>query len=464
MSPVTSTEIRSSESRLGSGRDAARDQIQGGHTGRQLASGQLDVIVPGTGDVSRQPRICLIGASHLDGDARLFHREALCLSTRYNVEFLAAGEPSRRTVRHGVTVTTYGPLRRATYLRTLLRMCLDLRSARFDILHCAELESLIIAVVVSRLRAPRPLIVYDAHEYFPGLLTNYVKLPKPLSAALESLLCIVEQFFASFCDAFVAVNDELAERFSAFRKPLAVVRNLPSLSWVNNARTVNVLDDVDCPVVIAIRTHPEAGLLEVLQANSILKKAGKRVCFVLAGRVRPSDVRILRIASRQGVRVVGWIENDLLPNFLRRASIGLALYSPAEASSKTMFFSPDWEPSKVYNYMSAGLPIVATDLPGIRELVLRENCGVLVRAGDAGEIADAISKLLDDEKARASMGKRGRQAAEREYNWEIESNRLLSLYHRIEKELIDRMPRNRIRCRDTERLCPMERSDRRWRE
>jgi glycosyltransferase involved in cell wall biosynthesis len=350
-------------------------------------------------------------------------------------------------------------MRRATYPRTLLRMCLYLRSSRFDILHCGELESLIMAVIFSRLRAQRPLIVYDAHEYFPGLLTSYVKLPKLLSAALEWLLGAVELFFASLCDAFVAVNDELAERFSGFRKPTAVVRNLPSLSWVDNARTTKVLDDIDCPIAISIRTHPEAGLLEVLQANSILNKASRRVCFVLAGRVRPSDVRIVRTASGQGVRVLGWIDSDILPNFLRRASIGLALYSPAESSSKTMFFSNQWEPSKVYNYMNAGLPIVATDLPGVRELVLRSNCGVLVRGGDAGEIADAISKLLDDEEARALMGKRGRQAAEREYNWEIESNRLLSLYHCIEKELTDRMPQNRVRSRNEEKQRPMERSD-----
>ena len=382
------------------------------------------------------------------------------------MEFLAAGEPSRRIVRHGVTVTTHGPLRRATFLRTLLRIFLNLRSARFDVLHCAELESLIIVVIVSRLMAPRPLIVYDAHEYFPSTITNYFKLPKPLSAALESLLGVVERFFASFCDAFIVVNEDLAEKFWAFRKPLAIVRNLPSLSWFDNARTINVLEDVDCPVVIATgeRISRSGGLLEILQANSICQKAGRKVCFVLAGRERQSDGRVLRTASGQGVRLTGWIRNDLLPNFLRRASIGLALYSPAEASSKTQFFSPRAEPMKVYEYMTAGLPIVATDLPAIRAIVSRENCGVLVRAGDADEIADAISKLLDDEKARASMGKRGRHAAEREYNWEIESNRLLSLYHRIERELINRTPRNRIRGRNTGRLCRMEQSDRRGKE
>jgi glycosyltransferase involved in cell wall biosynthesis len=383
---------------------------------------------------------------------------------RYNVEYLAAGEPSRRIVRRGVTVTTYGPRRRATYLRTLLRIYLHLRSARFDILHCAELESLIIAVIVSRLKAPRPAIVYDAHEYFPSLITNYFKLPKPLAVALELLLGVVERFFASFCDAFIVVNEDLAERFLAFRKPLAIVRNLPSLSWFDNARTIHVLEDVDCPVVIATAIGRFGGLLEILQANSILNKAGRRVCFVLAGRVRQSDSQILRTAIRQGVRVEGWIANELLPSFLKRASVGLALYSPAEASSKTQFFSQRAEPMKLYDYMIAGLPIVATDLPAIRALVSRENCGVLVNPGDADEIADAISKLLDDEKARASMGKGGRQAAEREYNWETESNRFLSLYHRIERELINRTPWNEIRGRNRGRLCRMKQSDRRGKE
>ena len=389
---------------------------------------QSGLTAPRTGRVSpqQQLRICLIGSQHYAFDGRLFHRGALTLSKKYNVEVLATGESSRRIVRDGVTVTTYGPLMRATYLRTLLRIILHLRSVRFDVLQCSELESVIIAVFFSRFSTRRPIVVYDAHEYFPSIIAGYFKLPKPLTVALELLLGGVERLFASFCDAFIVVNDDLARRFSVFRKPLAVVRNISSLAWFDQARTVNVLRDIDCPVAISTNMHPDRGLLDVLQAESLLNKATIRVCFVLAGRSKQSLDRLLR----QGVRVAGWIEYDLLPSFLRRASIGLALYTPAKSSTKTRFQRA--EPSKLYDYMMAGLPIVATDLPAIRAIVSRENCGVLVSPGDAEALAGAIAKLLDDENARASMAKRARQAAEREYNWEKESQRLLSLYDRIE--------------------------------
>ena len=395
--------------------------------------GQSDLSVPRAGHVApqRQSSVCLIGASHYDDDARLFHRHAVSLSMRYNVEVLAAGEPSRRIIRNGVTVTTYGPRMRATYLRTLLRIFLHLRSARFDILQCGELESLIVAVIVSRLSIRHPLVVYDAHEYFPSLVTSYFRSPRPLSLALEFLLNIVERFLASFCDAFVVVNEDLARRFSVFQKPLVIVRNVPSLAWFDQARTVGVLQDVDCSVVISTGAHPKNGLLEILQAKSLLSKAGMRACFILAGRPPQSYRGLLG----HDVRFEGWIEYDLLPSFLRRASIGLALYTPAKSSSKTMYQAS--ESSKLYDYMMAGLPIVATDLPAIRAIVSRENCGVLVSPGDAEALAGAIAKLLDDENARASMAKRARQAAEREYNWEKESQRLLSLYDRIETKYGD---------------------------
>jgi glycosyltransferase involved in cell wall biosynthesis len=305
-----------------------------------------------------------------------------------------------------------------------------------DVVHCCELESLVFVFLTTRLTGKHPLIVYDAHEYFPSLITEYIRLPKPAAMAWEQLLNALELSFASRCNAIITVNSDLASKFSVFHKPLVILRNFSELSWFDNARVVEVLEDVNSPIVVSTAIDTSRGLQEILEAKTLLDNAGVKVCIVLAGRMPRkgvhtwSDIKEALSRPTEGLRVMGWVEYDLLPSLLRRASIGLVIYSPAAVSNKRKYRAG--ESNKLFDYMIAGLPMIVTDLPALRALVTRNKCGLLVKAADADAIARAIAELLGDGNARSLMSKEGRQAAEREYNWETESARLISLYETFE--------------------------------
>ncbi len=78
---------------------------------------------------------------------------------------------------------------------------------------------------------------------------------------------------------------------------------------------------------------------------------------------------------------------------------------------------------------ACGRPIIATDVPGCREVVVNGESGLLVPARDADALAAAIKTLLEDPSMRTAMGERGRHLAEQEFSVERIAQQTLTLYH-----------------------------------
>ena len=75
-------------------------------------------------------------------------------------------------------------------------------------------------------------------------------------------------------------------------------------------------------------------------------------------------------------------------------------------------------PLKLFEAMACGVPVVASDLPGLGDVVRQHDCGVTFRAGDADELAGAVGRLARDREEAREMGLRGRAAASAQYSWD----------------------------------------------
>jgi len=89
---------------------------------------------------------------------------------------------------------------------------------------------------------------------------------------------------------------------------------------------------------------------------------------------------------------------------------------------------------KLFEYMSAGIPVVASNFPLWKEIVEGNNCGICVDPLKPKEIADAIRYLLEHSEEAKEMGENGRKAVEEKYNWETESKKLLQIYRELLQE------------------------------
>src|SRR5262249_46636175 len=136
--------------------------------------------------------------------------------------------------------------------------------------------------------------------------------------------------------------------------------------------------------------------------------------------------QMMAIAGWNRVDYRGTVPRATIPSLLAAARMGLVLFQPAPNHDHAM-------PTKFFEYMAAGLPVVASrTLEAYRDIVTEHRCGLLVDPTNVGDIAAAMTRLFTDPGEAAEMGARGRDAVFGRYEWANEARNLLGLY----KELV----------------------------
>jgi glycosyltransferase involved in cell wall biosynthesis len=164
----------------------------------------------------------------------------------------------------------------------------------------------------------------------------------------------------------------------------------------------------------------DRGVLDVIRAfPSLLARRPKAALVVVGdGPERPvleQEVRTLGLDA--SVRIVGWKLPEELGGYYQVAQIGLLPFRDSPHVRLTLA-------NKLFDYMGAGLPVLASDLPSTRRVLLETKAGCLHRADDLADFTRAAAELLEDLPGRQAMGANGRRAAETIYSWERDAERL----------------------------------------
>ena len=170
---------------------------------------------------------------------------------------------------------------------------------------------------------------------------------------------------------------------------------------------------------------PERGIRELVKAMYIVPNS-MRVRLVLAGWYSPPSLRAELISMPGWARVdeLGVVNRRRVRQLLRKVSAGVVTFLPRPNHVSS-------GPNKMFEYMSAGIPIIASDFPLWRRIVEGAGCGLLVDPSDPKQIAKAVEYLLSNPKEAEQMGRRGRAAVERHYSWRSEEPKLLKLYESL---------------------------------
>jgi glycosyltransferase involved in cell wall biosynthesis len=107
--------------------------------------------------------------------------------------------------------------------------------------------------------------------------------------------------------------------------------------------------------------------------------------------------------------------------------IGIVPYKPVSLNNKLA------SPNKIFEYMMAGLPIAASDSPELKKIVTKNKVGVLFDPSNPKDIANKINKLIENDKLLEEMKENALRCAKSEYNWEVQSRKLISVYDSLIK-------------------------------
>lgn len=368
-------------------------------------------------------RVVHVTLAHDYRDVRIFEKECASLAAAgYEVFGLVPGAPE--AVVNGVRLrplnTRPGGFLPLRYVRRLIGVYRSAAALRADIYHLHDPELIPLGLLLRRHGA---LIVYDAHEDAPveALSLNRARPAKGRLLALVWRLFIA--LAKKFCDGLIAATPDVAATLAP--RPVTIVHNFPRLEKFAVLATAEAEARDPARLVYAGNISEIRGLFEMLDALALV--AERRPCRLrLAGRFASAGLQAQAEAHPAWVRVdyLGQIPWPQVIAELRQSAVGLLLLHPTPEYVVSI-------PTKLFEYMAAGIPVVCSDFPLLRRIVEAAGCGVLADPCNPAVIAAAILPLLADPALAALQGRKGRQAVESTYSWETEAEALLSLYGRL---------------------------------
>jgi glycosyltransferase involved in cell wall biosynthesis len=258
-------------------------------------------------------------------------------------------------------------------------------------------------------------VIYDVHEEVHLAVLDKDYMPafgRHLTAAAFRKL---ERFAVRLMSETIAANESTFHRLSLVSAHVTHVANYP----LRNELLPGV--DAQTPrrgVAYVGVISADRGIREMVVA---CERAG--VPLLLAGRFETDELyaRISALPGWANVRYSGVVDRPGVASILGKAIAGLVLLHPNHNN-------PACLSTKLLEYMSAGIPVIASDFPSYRAVVERFRCGLCVSPLDVDAIAAAISRLAEDPGFATEMGRRGRDAIATELNWESQLPKLEAVY------------------------------------
>lgn len=319
------------------------------------------------------------------------------------------------------------PWRRGLYLgRAVMDACLTVAP---EVVLTRDLG---VASLLTRLaRGARPPVVYESHGYAPTVRADLQARISGASAAsvaaLERLASRERQVWHA-ADAYVTITTGLATELTSLFGPRSVevipdgVALPPHRVW-----TPRATGGGDPVVAYAGHLYPWKGVETLLDALTRLPRVRGLIVGGHAGE--PDLTRLMAKAAALGlgarVRFTGMVDPPAVAPLLAEADVLVLPNGPSPISAGYT------SPLKLFEYMAASRPIVASDLPAIRE-VLDDEHAVLVEAGAPDALADGIARLVNDPALGQRLARRAFDAVE-QYSWERRAERLEQLLRQITK-------------------------------
>jgi glycosyltransferase involved in cell wall biosynthesis len=284
---------------------------------------------------------------------------------------------------------------------------------RPDLVHLHDPELLPIGVKLAK-KGIR--VIYDAHEDVPrqNLTRHYI--PRRIRPAISSIIEFYENRAVKKFYGVVTATPHIEQRFSNQDLRTVNVSNYPIPTELAPFEGAASRKKRVCFIGTISRIR---GLLQVVQALHIVPDTRLTLCGNF------SDEGIKRVLSAEP----GWAQVDHLGH-VDRTTVRRIM---AESSAGIVTFLPvpnhiNAQPNKLFEYMSAELPVIASDFPLWRKIIDGAGCGLCVNPDSPEQIAAAIRSLLDSPDKAWTMGRAGRQAVLGKYNWPNEAKKLVDFY------------------------------------
>lgn len=371
--------------------------------------------------------VCLVTSSYPANYSRFLDREGKSLfQAGYKVTIIGLGDKKCAFEVNGIKVITVPERQLLRKIKTLQDIARAANNERADIYHCIDPWCLGIGL---RIKSSKPYvkIIYESSEWFPRHYLDRTDLPLLFRLIIWIIITYLEYQAARKADAIIETNSLRAIRFQHRNAQVSIVPNYAPL--VSCLKTENFR--YPWFIYTGLICRPR-GFDRMLIALQKIKQRFPEVKLIVRGEFDPRDKRIQHWVNnyirehqlQANIQFINRVNSyEQVFEILKEGLCGVILLQPKRGN--------DWtnQPSKLFEFMVAGLAIVASNFPGIAPVINTTKCGWLVEDSTNPEmIAQVLEKILLNPNEAIQRGREGRRAAENFYNWGIAEKVLLELY------------------------------------
>ena len=378
--------------------------------------------------------ICFMEIGDVRYDGRSYNMATSLSRAGHAVRFIVTGDKNSRVELEQIDLVQLGVRRwfwsKLYFLHYYLKLIPAAFSARADLYVSADLFSLPIAYLVARVRGAR--VVYDAKEFY--FATAALK-DRPHT---QRFWAWVEGLFVKRVDGITVAGEDdsriVAQRYGV-PPPTPILNHPPYVAKVE--RSQKLRQELSIPPekkIILYQGGLQSGRGLFLSLDVLVHLPDSVLVFLGEGHLKGE---LSRTISAQGLEGRAFIRERVeYPNLIEytaSADIGLALVEDYGLSYRYA------RPNKLFEYVMAGVPVVVTNFPVMREVVERYDVGVAVDLAEPAVIARVIDAILKDANRYRRLVENCRSAA-KVLCWEKEEPKFLALIQSVLKPGMEPQP------------------------
>jgi len=299
------------------------------------------------------------------------------------------------------------------YAEYNIRLFFKLLFSKKDILWANDLDTLLPNFLISKICSVK--LIYDSHEYF-------TEVPELINRRrVRSIWLFIENNIFQKLKNVITVNEKIAEIYTEkYKVPVTVIKNVPSLD--NSIKTpFEFVKDDERIILYQGSLNKGRGLELMIDAMPLLKN----VLLIIIGdgyQLEKLKNQVTHAALQDKVIFLGKKLPEELAGLTKNADVGISLEEDLGLNYRYAL------PNKIFDYIQAGVPVVASDLPLLDQLFQEFKVGEVLRKRDPESLAGLIEKVISNKDSYQEALKEARSF----YNWNNEKKVLINFIKKIE--------------------------------
>jgi glycosyltransferase involved in cell wall biosynthesis len=365
-------------------------------------------------------KITHLTSVHARYDTRIFVKEcsSLAKNSHYEVNLIVAdgfGNETKNSVNIiDIGAKLGGRISRATKTTNdIYEKAVELNS---DIYHLHDPELIRVGL---KLKSLGKKVIFDAHEDTPKQLLNHPKFNIFMRIALSKAFGLYEKFALKKFDYIITATPYIRDKFFKINKHSMDINNFPILAELSNDTLWRERRDEVCYIGGIARIR---GIVELTKAM----EHTKGVKLNLAGKFVEAHIEneVKSYYGWSNVKEYGFVGRNEISDILKRSKAGIVTLHKIPNYTEAL-------PVKMFEYMAAGIPVIASDIPLWQSIIDDAKCGICVDPYNPQKIAEAIRYIIANPKEAERMGQNGKKAVIEKYNWATQEQKLFKVYEEL---------------------------------